>query len=140
MRGVVLVLALCGMLAGPAGAAELRVQVSGICSAEGQIGCALFAEASGFPGEGATVRRVLPADPKGVECRFEGLAPGSYAVAVLHDLNGNGRNDTNFLGIPTEDWGVSNNVRPTLRAPRFEEAAVQVKEGPAVVIAVTVGR
>lgn len=138
MRGVVWVL--CGMLAGPAAAAELRVQVSGIRSAEGQIGCALFAEARGFPGEGATVRRVVPADPKGVECRFEGLAPGSYAVAVLHDLNGNGRNDTNFLGLPTEDWGVSNNVRPTLRAPRFDEAAVEVKDGPAVVIGVTVGR
>ncbi len=86
------------------------------------------------------MRRVLAADPKEVECRFEGLAPGSYAVAVLHDLNGTGRNDTNFLGIPTEDWGVSNNVRPTLRAPRVEEAAVEVKDGPAVVIGVVVGR
>ena len=138
MRSAVLAMSL--VLAMPAAAAELVVQVGGIRSAEGQIGCALFAEARGFPGDGAAARRVVPADPKGVVCGFQGLAPGNYAVAVLHDLNGNGRNDTSFLGLPTEDWGVSNNVRPALRAPRFEEAAVEVKDGPAVVIGVTVGR
>jgi uncharacterized protein (DUF2141 family) len=34
--------------------------------------------------------------------------------------------DTNFVGMPTEQWGVSRNVRPTLRAPRFDEASFKV--------------
>lgn len=34
---------------------------------------------------------------------------GRYAIAVYHDRNGNGRIDRNFLGLPTEDGGLSNN-------------------------------
>jgi uncharacterized protein (DUF2141 family) len=51
---------------------------------------------------------------------------GSYAVSIGHDLNGNKRVDTNFIGLPTEQWGVSNNARPSLRAPRFDEAVFKV--------------
>jgi uncharacterized protein (DUF2141 family) len=70
-----------------------------------------------------------------VTCRFEALAPGDYAVAVSHDLNGNKKADTNFVGIPTEAWGVSNNVRPGLRAPRFDEARFSVPaEGATIAV------
>ena len=47
-------------------------------------------------------------------------------VELIQDLNGNRRADTNFVGMPTEPWGVSNGVRPTMRAPRFDEAAFVV--------------
>jgi uncharacterized protein (DUF2141 family) len=73
-----------------------------------------------------------------VTCRFTGLADGTYAIAASHDLNGNKAVDTNFMGIPTEAWGVSNNVRPTLRAPRFEEAAFRVGEGKDVALDIKV--
>lgn len=66
------------------------------------------------------------ADAKGVICRFEGVTEGSYAVSIGHDVNSNRRVDTNFIGLPTEQWGVSNNVRPSLRAPRFDEAVFKV--------------
>lgn len=129
------------LVATGAGAAELRVAVTGARSAAGQIGCALYPGERGFPMDAASaVQLWQPADPNGVMCRFEGLRPGSYAVAVSHDLNANRRTDTNLLGIPTEDWGVSNNVRPTLRAPRFEEAAVQVTDGAPVAIEIRLGR
>ena len=67
-------------------------------------------------------------------CRFPDVAPGGHAVSVGHDLNGNKRVDVDLLGRPNEPWGVSNNVRPTLRAPRFEEALFKVPEGSADVI------
>jgi len=131
-----------GLLAtAQAAAAELQVNVTGIRSATGQVGCALYASERGFPMEPAVAaQRWLPADPAGVQCRFEALAPGVYAVAVSHDLNGNRRTDTNLVGLPTEDWGVSNNIRPSLRAPRFEEAAVQVAAEPLRIIEVRLGR
>ena len=53
---------------------------------------------------------------------FDALAPGTYALSAYHDANGNNRLDTNFLGIPTERTGASNNPRPAMRAPRFNEA------------------
>ena len=129
------------LLTTPAAAAGLDVTVTGARGATGEVGCALYATEAGFPTDAAPATQLWqPARPEGVTCRFEGLRPGRYAVAVSHDLNGNRRTDTNFLGIPTEDWGVSNNIRPTLRAPRFSEAAVEVPEGPATRIEIRLGR
>ncbi len=111
-------------------AAELVVKITGVRSDAGEIGCALYASPDGFPMDlpRALAGQWQPARSGGVECRFPGLKRGIYAVAVSHDLNGNHRTDTNFLGIPTEDWGVSNNVRPGMRAPKFDEAQVGVGE------------
>jgi uncharacterized protein (DUF2141 family) len=106
-------------------AADLVVNVAGIEPTSGQVGCSLFSDAKGFPMEGTVARTLwMPADRQPMTCRFPGVATGTYAVAVVHDLNRNGKVDTNLFGIPTEPWGVSNGVRPTLRAPRFDEAAV----------------
>ncbi len=42
---------------------------------------------------------------------------------MLHDENMNGRIDYNWLGIPREGYGFSNDARGTLGAPSFEQAA-----------------
>lgn len=119
----------------------ITIQVTGVRSSQGQIGCALYARAAGFPLEPAgTVQKWHPASTTGVQCRFAGLAPGNYAVAVSHDLNGNRRTDRNFLGLPREDWGVTNNVRPSLRPPRFSEAMVTLRPGEQEVLTVRLGR
>jgi uncharacterized protein (DUF2141 family) len=112
---------------GPSVAADLTVRVGGMLEPLGQIGCSLFASPDGFPMGNSKARvQWLPADAKGVSCRFADVVPGRYAVALGHDLNGNRRVDTNFVGLPTEQWGVSRNARPTLRAPRFDEAVFEV--------------
>jgi uncharacterized protein (DUF2141 family) len=122
-------------------AAEIVVNVSGIGAAAGEIGCALFRSADGFPMDSSKARQQwLPANTKGVTCRFDEVTDGSYALSVSFDLNGNKKVDTNFLGIPTEPWGVSNNVRPSLRAPTFEEAAFKVIDGKTVSIDVKVAK
>jgi uncharacterized protein (DUF2141 family) len=107
-------------------AAELTVEVIGVASAEGSVGCALFGRgvAEQFPlAQEAAIRMRHPAKPGTVQCVFRDLSAGEYAVSAAHDLNDNGQTDRNFVGLPTEPWAVSNNVRPTLRAPRFAEAA-----------------
>ena len=43
--------------------------------------------------------------------------------------NGNKKVDTNFVGMPTEAWGVSNNIRPLMRAPRWQEAQFTINSG-----------
>lgn len=52
---------------------------------------------------------------------------GVYGVAVFHDLNGNGKNDTNFIGIPKEPWGVSNDERRRSGPPRWSRAKFEVR-------------
>jgi uncharacterized protein (DUF2141 family) len=109
---------------------KVEVVITGIQSGKGEIGCSIFASESGFPmdAKAAISSQWVEAKAEGVTFIFENLEPGSYAVSVSHDLNGNRKTDTNFLGIPKEDWGVSNNARPALRAPRFEEASFKVTE------------
>jgi len=112
---------------GASHAAEVVVRVSGLSEPLGQVGCSLFAGTAGFPMDNTSARNLwLPADARGVTCRFNDVPEGTYAVSVGHDLNGNKRVDTNFIGLPTEQWGVSNNARPPLRAPRFDEASFKV--------------
>jgi uncharacterized protein (DUF2141 family) len=109
----------------------LIVTITGLLDAQSEVGCALYRSSTGFPMDPAAAVRIKhPAQPGTVECRFPGLTPGRYAVAVSVDQNKNGKTDKNFVGMPTEPWGVSNNARPKLRAPRFEEAAFSVNPGP----------
>jgi uncharacterized protein (DUF2141 family) len=109
------------------GAAAAVVRISGLSEPLCHVGCSLFAGRTGFPLDNATARVLwLPADAKGVTCRYPDVSEGTYAFSIGHDLNGNKRVDTNFIGLPTEQWGVSNNSRPSLRAPRFDEAAFKV--------------
>ena len=113
-------------LAPSAHAADLTVEVVGVTSAEGSLGCVLFSRSAAeqFPlGQEAATRVRNPAKPGTMQCVFRDLPAGDYAVSAAHDLNDNGQTDRNFVGLPTEPWAVSNNVRPTLRAPRFAEAA-----------------
>lgn len=56
-----------------------------------------------------------------------------YAVAVSHDVNRNGRADTNVVGLPAEQWSVPNKARPALRASRFDSAVFTVQADTAEV-------
>jgi uncharacterized protein (DUF2141 family) len=126
---------------GSAHAQELIVKVTMVKSTKGEVGCALFNNATGFPNENAAMPAQWQAPSSdSVVCRFTDIKPGLYAVAVSHDLNGNRRTDTNFLGIPTEDWGVSNNVRPNLRAPTFDEARFEVAATGVTTLEIKLGR
>ena len=111
----------------PSRAADVVVRITGLNEPLGQVSCSLFAGAASFPMDNSGARVLwLPADIKGVVCRYADVPEGSYAMSIGPDLNGNKRADTNFIGLSTEQWGVSNNARPTLRAPRFDEPVFKI--------------
>ena len=125
----------------PVVSAEITVSVFGAETDTGEIGCALFSGPDGFPLDTSEAEELWRSvQGGGSECRFGQLLPGTYAVAVSHDLNKNRATDTNFFGIPKEAWGVSNNVRPKLRAPRFEEASFELNENESAKIKVEVAK
>ena len=55
------------------------------------------------------------------------LPEGTYAIALFIDANENLKIDKNFLGIPKEQYGFSNNAMGKLSGPSFEQAKFQVK-------------
>ena len=111
-----------------AGQGSISVTITGIRSQKGVIRCGIYSNPATFPAK-ATRGFDRAINGSSETCVFKGLAPGKYAIAANHDENKNGKTDTNLVGIPTEGWTVSNNVVPTLRAPRFNEALINLKSG-----------
>jgi uncharacterized protein (DUF2141 family) len=56
-------------------------------------------------------------------CDFEDIPPGTYALAIIHGENSTGKLDTNWLGIPTEGYGFSNDVKGSLGAAANDGAS-----------------
>lgn len=108
-------------------ATSLEITVTGINSVKGVIRLALCPPQAGFPDcKNKAVRTVsLPIENGQARAVFTGLDRGSYAVAVFHDANSNGKLDT-FVGIPREGYGFSRNPAFRPRAPKWNEAAFEV--------------
>jgi uncharacterized protein (DUF2141 family) len=60
---------------------------------------------------------------------FADVQPGTYAIAVFHDENSNGKLDSNFIGIPREGTGASNNAKGHMGPPKFDDAAFRYAGG-----------
>jgi uncharacterized protein (DUF2141 family) len=105
-------------------AAGLTVEAQGLRSERGQVLCFLYAGPAGFPADPqrAVAKVAAPIAQGAATCRFGAVAPGAYAVAVVHDENGNGRLDRNLVGIPSEGVGASMNPVTHFGPPTFEQA------------------
>lgn len=123
-------LAAASVVSPSAFARDVGVLVSGIDSDKGEIVCSLYKGGKGFPHDDGDVVQTAryPALPPMLTCTFRGVEAGRYAVSVIHDENANGKIDKNFMGFSKEPWGVTNNVRPKQRAPRFSESTIHVAE------------
>lgn len=104
------------------GVVALVVQVLGLPSDGGTLRCSLFSDAQTWL-DGARAAAVARGAVHGGtgSCTFPDVPPGSYAVAILHDLNDNGEMDFR-LGLPQEPWGVSRDAPIALGRPRFADA------------------
>jgi uncharacterized protein (DUF2141 family) len=65
---------------------------------------------------------------------FKNLKAGKYAVRLYHDENNNKKMDTGFMGIPTESWGCSNNVKPRFAAPKFEDMIFTLEKDETITV------
>jgi uncharacterized protein (DUF2141 family) len=110
----------------------IHVKVLSIRNSTGTVDCALFESPVGFPIEvllSATNVMVIKVRKTQARCDFEDIPPGTYALAVVHDENMNGKLDTNWLGVPQEGYGFSNDVKALLGAPPFSAASFQYDGG-----------
>ncbi len=66
--------------------------------------------------------------------KLDNIKPGNYAISIFHDKNANGKLDKNFLGIPKESYGFSNNPPSTFGPPKFEKSRIEIQENAKVSI------
>jgi uncharacterized protein (DUF2141 family) len=109
----------------------IHVEVDGVRNDKGQVLCALFSSAADFPkhAERAIARSKSAIADGHAMCEFAGVVPGTYAVSVFHDENNNGKLDTNFIGMPKEGVGASNNAKGHMGPPKFDAAAFRFAGG-----------
>lgn len=107
----------------------LQLLLTGLTDGKGSVYIAVFDRKEAFlQTDQARVKKIVPILQSGaLEVLLPDLLPGTYAISCFHDLNGNGKLDKNFLGIPSEPYGFSNNARPKFRAPNWEEARFEWK-------------
>jgi uncharacterized protein (DUF2141 family) len=108
-------LALAAALPAMLGAGEgatLTINVSGIRNATGGLVACVFRDRQGFPtcqkSRSAIIQRIRISGAV-MSLRFSNLPPGSYVASVQHDEDNDGKLKTNFIGIPKEGVGISNN-------------------------------
>jgi uncharacterized protein (DUF2141 family) len=107
---------------------SLEVTITNIPSQEGTVRVALFEGEEQFLKKPV---KTLTADVTGnsVTLLFESVSCETCAISVFHDENNNAKMDTNFMGIPTESYGFSNNARGRFGPPAFQDAKLSLKEG-----------
>jgi uncharacterized protein (DUF2141 family) len=128
--GALLAVVAAGTASNAAGDA-ISVPAVGLRSDQGQVVCTLYGSADGFPAkpEKAVARQFVKISSKSAACFFDNVQPGSYAITVMHDENGNGKLDKNFLGMPTEGYGASRDARGRMGPPKWEDAVFQFAGG-----------
>ncbi|HMN82803.1 MAG TPA: DUF2141 domain-containing protein [Burkholderiaceae bacterium] len=115
-----------------AAAGTLELQVDNVGSAEGSLMIALYDKAGDW--RDRPVRSLQQvARPGSVTVTFADLPPGSYAIALYHDRNGNGKLDSNVMGIPREPYGFSGKA-PTMGPANWEQARFEVPAAGARVV------
>lgn len=106
---------------------NIVVNVSNISSNEGAISIALYDSESNFLKKPFEGKRIEIKD-NACTITFENIPKGTYAISLYHDENGNGKMDTNFMHIPKEDYGCSNNARGFMGPPKWEDAKFELKQ------------
>jgi uncharacterized protein (DUF2141 family) len=108
--------------------------VVGLHSNDGEVDCALFDGAGGFPDDSSKAGKTTKSKiEKGqAVCMFADVAPGDYAVSVFHDENSNGKLDRNFMGMPKEGVGASNDAAGHFGPPKYDDARFSYKGGRSV--------
>ena len=122
---------LASLLSGAAPAGyRLTVEIENVRNAQGVVDVLVFNTAQGWPEKfSAALRAEARAAHTGVvEITVPDLPAGDYAVVALHDENTNKQLDRNWLGVPVEQWGMSNNPPYRFAAPSFEAARFRMEQ------------
>ena len=102
---------------------QLTVVIRGLESDEGKVKIGLFDSKESYSSGEKPFRGFLVAiNDKKAEYTFGDIPYGTYAIKLYHDKNGNGKLDTNFMRIPKEPYGFSNNARGKFGPTKWDGA------------------
>lgn len=105
----------------------ILVRIHNVESTDGTINVAAYSSDDTFLSMDRAVKGSMVSAHKGiVTLKIEDLPAGEYALAVFHDENGNGKLDTNWLGIPKEKVAFSKGKLHMFGPPKYSECAFDI--------------
>ena len=130
LAGLVLAAPLLGVAGESRPTGTITVTMVGFRNEKGFMRISLFDSKKGFPGDHTrAVRTGSGRIQNGAAAfTFADVPHGTYAIAVLHDENGNGKMDTNAIGIPKEGGGASNDAKARFGPPKFDDAKFVLRD------------
>ena len=112
---------LAALLPLTAHAVDLTVEVKGVGVEKGSVMVALYKQTDTWMRKPSMVQ-MQAGKKEGVSLTFKDLADGEYAISLFVDENGNGKLDSNAIGIPLEPFAFSNDAMGNFGPPSFEQA------------------
>ena len=110
----------------------LQVELTGLRNDKGHVLASLYNSAKGYPDDPAKAfrkQKILIRNRKAT-LTFSSIPEGTYALAILHDENDDLKMNTNWIGLPREGYGFSNNVMGTFGPPSFTKASFRYNGMP----------
>ena len=114
---------------------DLNVKITNIKEVKGHLEIGVYNNPELFPKVDQQYKVFyIKVTASNMNYTIKGLKHGRYALAIFHDLNSDTICNRNIMGIPTEKYGFSNNVRPFLSAPSSEDAAINMNSKKTIII------
>lgn len=108
---------------------QLTINIQNIKSFKGEIIIGVFNTDKDFLKDGVAIRNYTIAIDEATETIVvKDLPKGEYAVSLYHDENSDQECNRNFLGIPKEAYGFSNNIKPKFSAPAYNDCKFSLEE------------
>lgn len=104
---------------------DITVNISGLESSEGKLLIGLYSSEESFLDK-RFKSIISEISKKTGKVIFKDIPNGTYAISFIHDENDNGKMDTNFLGVPKESYGCSNNAKGFMGPPKWKDAKFEL--------------
>ncbi|HRJ30144.1 MAG TPA: DUF2141 domain-containing protein [Cyclobacteriaceae bacterium] len=112
----------------------LKISVQKVQPGQGHVRVCLFDNEKDFLNRARQCIDVEATGETSVQTTFQQVENGTYAVVVYQDMNSNGKLDRNWMGLPAEPYGFSNNPSTLFGPPSFSKASFQLTKSTSIII------
>ena len=123
-----------------ANAQILTIQFDNIRNSDGEISLKFYAVKDNWLDEDVYYKEFIfpkrDVENSQIKVTIDSIPQGYYGIAVLDDEDLDGEMRNNFIGFPKEGFGFSNNVKPFIRRPKFQECVFEFKNDTTIQISI----
>ena len=114
---------------------DLKITVTNVKTQKGSVEIGIFNDEKSFLVKGKeykTGSKVVTNDT--IVFILKDLTKDDYAISLYQDINSDKKCNLNFFGIPVEPYGFSNNFKPKLSKPSFNDCKIEVNNNSSIMI------